>query len=214
MLWTTFLRSIAVVLLLNSWGCTSSPRMDPVVGPPADFVLDATILVGRDVQKRAANSSMTRWPAHLRPWRLMVLPDGSLRADTGASIDVRTRPGVTRRLYKEQVETLWSALGDLGLADPKSERTGMKSGNPALERVQPDEVLQILSVSGDGQSWTFTCRFTPDADGSGVQGEDPQLRAMLRRLLALAWATDLRPEQRFSAPERYDFGDDPWSRYR
>lgn len=214
MFWTTFLRSIAVVLLLSSWGCTSSPRTDPANGPPADFVLDATILVGREVQKRAEHISIDRWPAHLRQWRLIVLPDGSLRADSGASIDVGTRPGVTRRLYREQVETLWSALGDLGLADPTSHRPGMLSGNPAMERVKPDEVLQILSVSGDGRSWTFTCRFTPGVEGSGASGEDPQLRAMLRRLLALAWATDLPPEQRFSAPERYDFGNDPWSRYR
>jgi len=44
--------------------------------------------------------------------------------------------------------------------------------------------------------------------------EDPRLRAAIRRIAALAWAADLPPDGVPRYPERYDFGPDPWARYR
>ena len=221
MLGTAPLRWIMLILLLSSWGCHAPPTLSPSGGPPPDFVLDATILVGSELHSEAFRGTVDLWPAHLRPWRAIVLPDGSLRADSGSEIDVRHRPGITRRLYREQIETLWQVLHSLGLANPDARRGGMVKGNPALLSVDSNEILQILTIAAGGRTWTFSCRFTPTMDDQGqldphteAHGEDPQLRAMLRRLLALAWATDLPPEQRFAAPERYDFGPDPWKRYR
>ena len=42
--------------------------------------------------------------------------------------------------------------------------------------------------------------------------DDP--RETIRRLAALAWATDLPSNETFVAPIRYDFGPDPYARYR
>lgn len=214
-------RCAAGLLLLGAVACTSPPRAEAPGGAPHDLVIDATILVGSTLQVEAANARIEYWPAQLRPWRAIVFPDGSLRADVGPTIDVQDRPGVTRMLYRAQVEALWTALGELGLGQSRADRPGAFSGNPALIRVGREEIVQILTVSAGGETWTVTSRFTPlrsasnaiDLD-SHAPGENPQLRAFLRQVLALAWATDLPPEQRFSAPERYDFGPDPWARYR
>ena len=121
----------------------------------------------------------------------------------------------------EQVAVLWKSLKDLKYGSSDPGRTGEFRGNPALITVGAGEVAQILTIQADGDEWTIACRFTPHREDNGslvsdgkAPGEIPSMRAFLRRLLALAWATDLPPEHRFAAPERYDFGPDPWSRYR
>jgi hypothetical protein len=208
------------VLLLV--GCSAPPQKntDPVA-VPQDLVIDATILVGDHLQYEMEKQGEDGWPAHLRPWRAIVMPDGSLRSDSGASLGVDDRPGLTRVLYRDQVAVLWKSLEDLKFASPDSGRTGEFRGNPALITVGTGEVAQILTIQAHGDGWTIACRFTPHRQDNGslvsngkAPGENPSMRAFLRRLLALAWATDLPPEHRFAAPERYDFGPDPWSRYR
>jgi len=203
-------------------GCSSPPGTggDPAL-VPEDLVIDATILVGDHLQYEMEREGERGWPAHLRPWRLIVMPDGSLRSDSGPSLAVDERPGLTRVLYREQVAVLWQNLETLKFDTPDPGRRGEYPGNPALITVRPSEVAQILTIQADGARWTIACRFTPERDKDGAliasgkaPGENPSIRAILRRLLALAWATDLPPEQRFAAPERYDFGPDPWDRYR
>lgn len=208
------------VLLLA--GCSNpGPRGADPAAVPEDLVIDVTILVGDQLQYDMERQGETGWPAQLRPWRMIVMPDGSLRSDSGPSLGVDDRPGLTRVLYREQVAVLWKSLQDLDLGTPDPGRTGEYPGNPALITVGRMEVAQIITISADGEGWTIACRFTPKRGKDGAlatdgkaPGENMVMRAFLRRLLALSWATDLPPEQRFAAPERYDFGPDPWERYR
>lgn len=208
--------------MLLAAGCSNpAQKSNDPAQVPEDLVIDATILVGDHLVYEMQRQGEKGWPAHLRPWRAIVMPDGSLRADSGVSLGVDDRPGLTRVLYREQVAVLWSSLEDLDFAAPESGRTGEYRGNPALITVGKGQVVQILTIAAKGREWTIACRFSPERDEKGnldpkenAPGENPSIRAFLRRLLALAWATDLPPEQRFAAPERYDFGPDPWARYR
>jgi hypothetical protein len=86
-------------------------------------------------------------------------------------------------------------------------------------------VLQVLECRRDGRDWIVVHRFEVPAPASGDESdaeivakaeldEDPRLRAAIRRIAALAWAADLPPDGVPRYPERYDFGPDPWARYR
>ena len=185
---------------------------------PGDLVIDSTVLVGNRLLFDMTRAGGVGWPVHLRPSRAIVMPDGALRAELGVSLQVDERPGITRQLYRDQVVTLWQTLSKYGFQVPE---TGDLRGNPALLDPEDGEVIQILTIQANGKSWSIVRRFTPEEDKDGklatrgnAPGEDPRMRAFLRRLLALAWASDLPPENSFAVPERYDFGPDPWARYR
>ena len=150
-------------------GCSSppGPSADPA-HVPEDLVIDATILVGAHLQYEMERQGDRGWPAHLRPWRAIVMPDGALRSDSGPSLGVDDRPGLTRVLFREQVAVLWQSLGDLKLATPDPSRRGEYPGNPALITIRPTEVAQILTIQADGDSWTIACRFTPERASDGA----------------------------------------------
>lgn len=180
---------------------------------PADAVIDATVLVGDDLGRRIQRDPGA-WPVQLRPARAIILPDGVLRADVGADLRVDDRPGVARHLYRSQLEELWRGLDDLGFGDPA---VGDYDGN--LGRLVPDddEVIQILALQRGGRDWAIVRRFevSPDTTPAEAAGlEDARMRSAIRRLAALAWAFDAPPDDTVAFPERYDFGPDPWARYR
>ena len=207
-----------------SWGlagCASPPEgADSALATamPEDLVIDSTVLVGNRLRFDMERAGGMGWPVHLRPSRAIVMPDGGLRSELGAPLGVDERPGITRQLYREQVVTLWRTLAEYGFQRPEP---GDERGNPALLEPADGEVIQVLTIRANGESWSIVRRFTPTIkkdgtlpDRGNATGEDPRLRAFLRRLLALAWASDLPPEGLFAVPERYDFGPDPWARYR
>lgn len=211
------LLSLVPALLL---GCSTGPSKtgNDSQNAPNDLVIDATVLVGNELEYQMRRRGGVGWPVHLRPSRSIVMPDGALRSDVGRTLGVDDRPGISRQLYQAQLNTLWTTLGDLGFQSPVP---GDLRGNPALLEPMSQEIIQILTIQARGRTWTLVRSFTPEREKDGslpsngkAAGEDPRMRAFLRRLLALAWASDLPPETGFVVPERYDFGPDPWERYR
>ena len=197
-------------------GCSTVPRDRGI--PPEDGVIAAAVVVGSDLGHRIQRDPAS-WPVEVRPSRAVILADGSLRADVGPSLGVDDRPGVTRHLRRSQLVSLWKRLEDLGFAEVTSANFDR---NPNLLVPGPDEVIQILEIRRNGRDWMIVDRFTvaEDADRgtNGPDGtlaaEDPRMRAALRAIAALAWASDAPPDDTVRFPERYDFGPDPWARYR
>ena len=158
-------------------------------------------------------------PVELRPARAVILADGSLRADVGPSLGVDDRPGVTRHLRRLQLVNLWQRLEELGFAEAES---GNFDRNPNLLVPGPNEVIQILELRRNGRDWMVVDRFpvAPEAGepesapDESQSGQDPRMKAALRSIAALAWASDAPPDDTIRFPERYDFGPDPWARYR
>jgi hypothetical protein len=210
----------AVAMCLVGCGSTPAPVAD---GVPEDGIIAAGVVVGpglvREIQQHPED-----WPVHLRPARAIILADGSLRAEVGLSLDLGDRPGISRHLRRAQLAELWRDLDSLGLGAPES---GNYEGNPKLLQPGRREVLQVLECRRNGRDWIVVHRFEVPARGTGNDDvseaetdavaeldEDPRLRAAIRRIAALAWAADLPPDSVPRYPERYDFGPDPWARYR
>lgn len=210
---TLRLRLLATCLPLLVAAACSSPPASTEGAVPADAVIDATVLVGDDLGRRIRRDPGA-WPVQFRPARAIILPDGVLRADVGADLRVDDRPGVARHLYRAQLEELWRGLDELGFGDPV---VGDYDGN--LGRLVPgdDEIIQILALQRGGRDWAIVRRFEipPDTTPAAAAAmEDARMRSALRRLAALAWAFDDPPNDSIDFPERYDFGPDPWARYR
>ncbi|MFM1832404.1 MAG: hypothetical protein RLZZ461_720 [Planctomycetota bacterium] len=208
----------AIAMCLVGCGSTPAPVAD---GVPEDGIIAAGVVVGpglvREIQQHPED-----WPVHLRPGRAIILADGSLRADVGPTLDLGDRPGVSRHLRRAQLAELWRDLDGLGLG---SSEAGNYEGNPKLLQPGRREVLQVLECRRDGRDWIVVHRFEVPAPATGDEkeaeivakaelDEDPRLRAAIRRIAALAWAADLPPDGVPRYPERYDFGPDPWARYR
>ena len=105
------------------------------------------------------------------------------------------------------------------MLDFGSPSAGNYSGNLGLLEPGDDEVIQILHFQRGGRDWTIVHRFEIPEDASPenastFDAEEPRMRAAMRRMAALAWAWDVPPDDSIRFPERYDFGPDPWSRYR
>lgn len=162
---------------------------------PADFSIDATVLLGRKAPPMLAVQD--------RQSKYVVLPDGSLHADLSPFIDVSTRPGRSRWLYDDQMQYLWAICGDLGFGD-ESRANG--PANPDTLRPAVGERLAILTIRAGGRTWSFVRR------AIGEEPMDAAMARMVRTLAILAWLPDLRPDE--VLPERYDFGPDPYAVYR
>ena len=197
-------------------GCATSTRDRGM--PPEDGIIAAAVVVGSDLGHRIQQDPAA-WPVQVRPARAVILSDGSLRADVGPSLGVDDRPGVTRHLRRRQLLTLWQRLDELGFAEAGS---GNFDRNPNLLVPGPNEVIQILELRRNGRDWIVVDRFAVSEDAeegsSGsdgtLSGQDPRMKAALRSIAALAWASDAPPDDTVRFPERYDFGPDPWDRYR
>ncbi len=189
--------TIAIVITLS--GCTAAPdyAVDPLSGAPADFTVDLTILRTVDGEPMA--------PVHLRPGRFVLFPDGSLHFGLDEDRGVNWLPLPRRALSRAQVAELWSDIQQLGFTD--SARTDPLTN---WNRLQPqaDQVVYLLALTGHGKRWGF--QRTIDVDGPA----DSAIGALARRLAHLAWASDLPPPRSSVIPRRYDFGDDPYQRYR
>ncbi len=188
---------IAIVTTLG--GCAAAPdyAVDPPSGAPADFTVDLTIL-------RTVDGEPTV-PVHLRPGRFVLFPDGSLHFGLDEDRGVDWLPLPRRALSRAQVAELWSDIQQLGFTD--SARTDPLT-NWNHFQPQADQVVYLLALTGHGKRWGF--QRTMDVDGS----PDSAVGALARRFAHLAWASDLPPPQSPVVPRRYDFGADPYQRYR
>ena len=189
--------TIAIGITLG--GCTAAPdyAVDPLSGAPADFTVDLTILGTLDGEPTP--------PVHLRPGRFVLFPDGSLHFGLDEDRGVNWLPLPRRALNRAQVAELWSDIQQLGFTD--SARTDPLT-NWKHRQPQADQVVYLLALTGHGKRWGF--QRTVDVDGPA----DSAIGALARRLAHLAWASDLPPTQSPVIPRRYDFGDDPYQRYR
>jgi hypothetical protein len=186
----------AVVLV----GCAATPLVseDPLGFTPEDFSLDVTVLTG---------SGAEIYPqAHLRQSRFVLMPNGSLHFGVDAD---RTRgsnwlPDVVRTLDRRQVQEVWSLARQLGLTDP-----GRGDGrvNFDLVKAPPEHVVYLAAFTGDDEAWSFI--------RSGTAAHpDPALTSLTRLLARLSWASDVEAQAAAVMPTRYNFGPDPYARYR
>lgn len=198
--------------------CSTPPAGSQTI--PEDGVVAAAVVVGPELG-HLIEAMPSNWPVEVRPGRAIILADGSLRADVGPSLGVEDRPGITRHLRRPQLAGLWRRLDELGLGTADA---GNFTGNPKLIEVRDREIVQILQLRRGDQDWIVLDRFTvPETDPQrtirdrfqpDLSGEDPRMRAAIRAIAALAWASDVPPDDTVRFPERYDFGPDPWARYR
>ncbi|MBL9141729.1 MAG: hypothetical protein JNK53_07665 [Phycisphaerae bacterium] len=168
---------------------------EPLGATPRDFELDVTVLIGRSVPESLRVEDRTA--------RYVLLPDGALHAETGPLLTQASRPGRARWLYQQQVSELWEVCNqteftNLSLANGPA--------NPDMLTVERDERLLILNFKANGVRWCFVRRTPAD------QPVDPGAARLVRTLAALAWIPDYTA--RDLAPERYDYGPDPYAVYR
>ena len=187
----------AILIMLG--GCSAAPEyaVDPLSGAPSDFTVDLTIL-------RITDGKQTL-PVHLRPSRFVLFPDGSLHFALDEDRGVDWLPMQLRALNRAQVAGLWADVQQLGFADQDQSDplTNWKFIEP-----QAGQVVYLLALTGQGERWGF--HRTSDVD----RPENSAIGSLARHLAQLAWASDLPPQRSPIIPRRYDFGDDPYQRYR
>ena len=197
-------RRIGLVLLLGSaWllsGCSAPPEVppgagtDPIALVPPDFQLDVQVLAGSKVDDR---DRLERRTTHI-----VVLPDGSLHAAVGADVRPGSRPGLARVLYRDQVAEVWALLGQLSI---------IGAGKPVSGPVRSPgakELVYIVEYTMNNERLRIVQRvLSPDA-------KEDATTVLVRTLGALAWLRDTPLQDSTVAPLRYDFGPDPWARYR
>lgn len=190
---------ILSLLLAELTGCASPPEFapDPLGAVPMDFTLDITILAGQDIKDRPE--------AQWRQSRYVLFSDGSLHYGADNEKRADWMPDLARRLSRQRVAEVWSLSQQLGFADPVNgdDPTNFMSISPS-----PNEVVYIIAYTGSNHRWEFIRRTEPGDDA------DPAAVTLVRRLAMLAWADDQLSQENHLLPNRYDFGPDPYSRYR
>jgi len=196
-------KAMAAVLAftLACAGCARRQQVsaDPLGAAPTDFAIELTILTGLDTP--------TSSEAHLRQSRYVLFADGSLCQgdDPQRAHGPDWLPPLTRVLTRRQVAETWSLAQQLGFTDPANAQRG--AVNFKLMAPPKDGVAYLAAISGWGERWTFV--------RAGALGEpDPAMVQLSRDLARLAWATDQLPAAISLAPKRYDFGPDPYARFR
>ncbi|MBM4009483.1 MAG: hypothetical protein FJ285_07815 [Planctomycetes bacterium] len=182
---------IAAVLCL---GACSDIRTTQIktVDVPDDAAIDVTILTGQGVKDLPQ--------AHLRQGKFTMLSDGSLHSDYGDSLTFLTRPAITRWLYRDQVNGVWSLACETGWISPSQSTVDEW---PSSVVPAPDEIVYILFFHAEGTDWWFVRRF------KATEVPDANAVTLVRSLCSLAWATDRSADR--NLPQRYDFGPDPYA---
>lgn len=204
-------RTAAIILLLTALltglfagGCASKQTVsaDPLGTVPSDFTIDVAVISGgREDAERGTGEVV---PAELRSGRFIVFPNGDLHY---ASRDMRSheaRPPLTRRLTRDELSRLWAICNQSGLVDASPMTMDeARSMNP-----DSGEVVYILTLHADGRYRGVARIFERSGATDTAEG------ALVRELAALAWANELPSDRAMVIPKRYDFGPDPYERYR
>ena len=159
----------------------------------------APAFLRQDARAQETPSPVFRDPAAKR--------GGTLRygIDEERTLGANWRPDVVRRLDRLQVQEVWALARQLGLTDPAK---GDEPINFALVKAEPNQVVYLAAFTGNDDSWEFVRRSTFPA------GPDPSMTTLARRLAQLAWASDVQDSIAAMMPIRYNFGPDPYARYR
>ena len=189
-------------LLLGTSGCSttgsstppSSEDSDPLMGVPRDFQLDVQVLVGDKVDDR---DRLERRAVHM-----VVLPDGALHAAVGDEVIPGARPGLARVLYRDQVADLWALL---------QQGAFIGSGDPVIGPVRKPGAMEIVYIVeytvNNTRRRIVQRQLSKDARGNATT-------VLVRSMGAMAWLRDRPIRDSTVMPIRYDFGPDPWARYR
>ncbi len=190
---------ILPLILVWLTGCATPPEFaaDPLGAAPMDFTLDVTILMGEDIKDRPE--------AQWRQSRYVLFSDGSLHYGADNERKADWMPDLARRLSRERVAEIWSLSQQLGFADPVNGDvpTNFMSISPSS-----NEVVYLIAYTGSNHRWEFVRRTEPG------NSDDPASVTLVRRLAMLAWADDQLSREMRLLPNRYDFGPDPYARYR
>jgi hypothetical protein len=197
----TLLPVLSALLAAGCAATTETRAPDTLAPVPEDLTIDVTVLRDPDLPERSE--------AHLRPARFVLFANGSLRYGRSEEAPVAELtawlPDHTRSLRREQVADVWALVEHLGMATPDA---GAAPTNATFVTAPDDGMVYLIDLSADGRRWTFTLEAPADPalDSTPVR--------FVRHLALLAWATD-RPQPRISPlAGRYDFGPDPYARYR
>lgn len=195
---------LLLVSMAASGGCAATPDdatsawTPDQPDAPLDFSIDLTILEGDAVDPAPA--------AHRRHGRFVLRPDGMLCHSDDPEHGVDMLPDGVRLLTRRQMAETWTLVRELGLADPQS---ATPPSNPLFLTPAPEELLYLLTISGDSRRWMETKAVSDDA------GAPPTAMDQLARHLSrLAWRPDEFEVDRPVTIRRYDFGPDPYERYR
>lgn len=184
----------SALVILAAAGCRSAAP-ERTTGATEAFTLDATVLTGERAREELRVEE--------RQGRFVLMPDGALLAEISPTMEFDTRPGRARVLNEAQVGEVRSLLDELGFLEISAANG---RGNPGVVTAAPDEVVHILWLSDHGTEWWFVRRFNFDG------APDPASTRVIRTLAALGWLSDLPAGDYL--PRRFDFGPDPYARYR
>ena len=184
-------------------GCASAPTG---VGVPNDLTVEATVVRGRDVPDHPE--------AHRRAARFVLFADGSLHYADEDDADFRRGsdwlPERTRAIGPEAMAAMWAMIERLGLADPENTEPPMN-----LNRIEAPagSLTYVVSVTA-GRRSRVAIENVLDAAPESEPVSDERSVELVRALARLAWASDLPDSHIVTAPRRYDFGPDPYARFR
>jgi hypothetical protein len=178
-------------------GCAGGPpQRDQLAAPaPGGFSIDLTALHGRGAEG-AFDGPVAG--------RLVLFPDGSLHAGARAGAGAGWLPPRVRVLRYEQTEEIWALCRQVQPSPPLPP-------NLNLHRAAPGTTLLLGAFAADDQRWS--CAELLERVDSGPQESSP-LQQLARRLSALGWGADRPMPAPEIVPRRYDFGPDPYARYR
>lgn len=178
---------------------------DQIAGVPGDFTLDLAILTPQNhFGKKISTTETDDQAPTFEPTRIMLLPGGLLQAELDGNYRAAARPPLVRRLTNQQIAETWSLLRQLGFGDPAA---GDQYTNPKLINAPETGARYILEIHADDRVWMIR----RDAQN---ETDHPAMQHLANYLSGLAWLdTDMGPTMTV-APRLYDFGPDPYARYR
>ncbi len=198
-------KSTLLVGLVMVTGCATKPPLqthqtgvatsqDDPLHVPADFSLDLTVWV--DAATPGADTQV-------RPGRFILFCDGSLHWSGRVEDPEDEMPPLRRILRRADMAALWTLIRQLGMDDATKATPAV---NIRLVEPPPGEVLYLAALTADGRRWVF------QRNASARDQPDPAMTSLAERLSELAWAdlVDVVPV----TPRRYEFGADPYARYR
>ncbi len=186
-----------LIALLGGCAGGSTGERDPLGAVPPDFSVDVSVWAD------AAASRQHHPDAYARPGRYVVLADGSLHWTAKPQRPDEGLPPCRRFLSRRDVAELWSLIQQLGMDDP---RRGDAPLNVKLIEPEARQLVYLAVLTGRGDAWAFLRR--ADAD----QAPDYAMLRLIDQLSMLAWSDVETPTP--AGPRRYDFGPDPYARYR
>ena len=194
--------------LLGAWvilavtGCASAPPVEPndrLAIAPSDFAIDLTVLAPK-VEALSTNPTIVQS-------RYVLFANGSLHHEPDFEHEKSQDwlPPVTRILTRQQMAEMWALANQLGFIRNKSQ--GEVANFKLAEPAAPGELAYLAGFTADGHRWTIQRR-TP------IREPDPAMHELANALARLAWADESFTGPVKMQPIRYDFGPDPYQRYR